>query len=148
MGDPDRLQQVFSNLLSNAVKFTPRGGHVWLTLKQRRTESAVEVRDDGAGIDPDLLPHVFERFRQGDSSTKRAYGGLGLGLAIALHLVEAHGGTIHAASPGAGGGSLFTVRLPSPAAGAVVPKPPVARRPPAIAPEKRRGVATLEARRK
>jgi PAS domain S-box-containing protein len=115
LGDAERLQQVFSNLLSNAVKFTSKGGHVWVKLSRRRNAFTIEVRDDGKGIDPALLPHVFERFRQGDSSTKRAHGGLGLGLAIARHLVDAHGGTIHAASTGLGKGAVFTVRIPIPA---------------------------------
>jgi signal transduction histidine kinase len=115
LGDAERLQQVLSNLLSNAVKFTSKGGHVWVRLLRRRNAFVIEVRDDGKGIDPALLPHVFERFRQGDSSTKRAHGGLGLGLAIARHLVEAHGGSIHAASAGLGKGATFTVRVPIPA---------------------------------
>jgi signal transduction histidine kinase len=111
-GDPDRLQQVVWNLLSNAVKFTPSGGwvHVWL----ERTNSQVEiiVRDTGRGIHPDFLPHVFERFRQADGRVSREYNGLGLGLAISRHLVELHGGTIHAASDGEGKGATFRVRLP------------------------------------
>jgi signal transduction histidine kinase/CheY-like chemotaxis protein len=111
-GDPDRLQQVVWNLLSNAVKFTPSGGwvHVWL----ERTNSQVEivVRDTGRGISPDFLPHVFERFRQADGRVSREYNGLGLGLAISRHLVELHGGTIHAASDGEGKGATFRVRLP------------------------------------
>jgi signal transduction histidine kinase len=115
LGDAERLQQVLSNLLSNAVKFTSKGGHVWVRLARRKNNFVIEVRDDGKGIDPALLPHVFERFRQGDSSTKRAHGGLGLGLAIARHLVEAHGGSIHAASAGLGKGATFTVRVPIPA---------------------------------
>jgi CheY-like chemotaxis protein len=97
------------------VKFTPKGGHVWVRLSRQRNAFVIEVRDDGKGIEAPLLPHVFERFRQGDSSTKRAHGGLGLGLAIARHLVEAHGGSIEATSGGNGAGSLFTVKLPIPA---------------------------------
>jgi signal transduction histidine kinase/CheY-like chemotaxis protein len=115
LGDGERLQQVVWNLLTNAVKFTPKGGHVWVRLSRQRNAFVIEVRDDGKGIEAPLLPHVFERFRQGDSSTKRAHGGLGLGLAIARHLVEAHGGSIEAASAGSGAGSLFTVKLPIPA---------------------------------
>jgi len=111
-GDPDRLQQMVWNLLSNAVKFTPSGGwvHVWL----ERTNAQVEiiVRDTGRGIRPDFLPHVFERFRQADGRVSREYNGLGLGLAISRHLVELHGGTIHAASDGEGKGATFRVTLP------------------------------------
>ena len=111
-GDPDRLQQVVWNLLSNGVKFTSRGGHVELRLE--RLESAVQivVSDDGQGIDPAFLPHVFQRFRQADSRFSRDHGGLGLGLAIARELTELHGGTIGAASPGPGRGATMTVWLP------------------------------------
>ena len=111
-GDMDRLQQVVWNLLSNAIKFTPHGGRV--SVRAARVESHVEltVQDSGVGIEPDFLPHVFERFRQGDSSSTRPHGGLGLGLALVRHLVEVHGGTVHAASPGRGQGSIFTVKLP------------------------------------
>lgn len=111
-GDPARLQQVIWNLLSNAVKFTPEGGHVDITLEQVASHAKVAVRDDGKGIDPEFLPRVFDRFRQGDSSTTRAYGGLGLGLAIVRHLVELHGGTVHAESDGEGKGSVFSVMFP------------------------------------
>ena len=111
-GDFDRLQQVVWNLLSNAMKFTPSGGrvHVWL----ERTNSHVEiiVRDTGRGIRADFLPHIFERFRQADSRLSREYGGLGLGLAISRHIVELHGGTIHATSDGEGKGAMLRVRLP------------------------------------
>jgi PAS domain S-box-containing protein len=112
MGDPNRLQQVVWNLLANAVKFTPRGGRVQVSVT--RVESSVEVgvSDTGEGIPAEFLPHVFERFRQADSSTTRRHGGLGLGLAIAKQLVELHGGTLRAASPGEGAGSTFTVALP------------------------------------
>jgi signal transduction histidine kinase len=111
-GDPGRLQQVVWNLLANAIKFTPPGGRV-----EVRTEGVVDgvqisVSDNGKGIPREFLPHLFERFRQADSSTTRAHGGLGLGLAIVRHLVEAHGGTVGAESPGPGLGSVFTVRLP------------------------------------
>jgi len=111
VADPDRLQQIVWNLLSNAIKFTPEGGTVGLRVAG--VESAVEiaVTDSGAGIAPDFLPHVFERFRQGDTGTRRRYGGLGLGLAIVRHLVELHGGTVTAESPGEGLGSTFRVRL-------------------------------------
>jgi signal transduction histidine kinase/CheY-like chemotaxis protein len=111
---PERLQQIVWNLLSNAIKFTPAGGRV--ELYTTRTASAVRivVRDTGAGIAPSFLPHVFERFRQADSSTTRTHSGVGLGLAIVRHLVELHGGTIEAASEGPGRGATFTVTLPVP----------------------------------
>ena len=111
-GDPARLQQVIWNLLSNAVKFTPEGGRVDITLKQLETQTIVIVRDNGKGISPELLPRVFDRFRQGDSSTTRAYGGLGLGLGIVRHLVELHGGTVYAESEGEGKGSVFSLMFP------------------------------------
>jgi signal transduction histidine kinase len=111
-GDPDRLQQVVSNLLSNAVKFTPEGGSVEVRLQRQGPEARITVRDSGRGISPELLPHVFERFRQGEEGPGRRQGGLGLGLAIALHLVERHGGTIRVESPGEGLGTAFTVCLP------------------------------------
>ncbi len=112
MGDPGRLGQVFNNLLTNATKFTPKGGAVRVVV--RRVDSSVEilVRDNGLGIEPAFLPHVFERFRQADGSSTRAQGGLGLGLAICRSLVELHGGTIGADSEGPGKGATFTVRLP------------------------------------
>jgi signal transduction histidine kinase len=112
MGDPDRLRQVFWNLLSNAVKFTPAGGSVHLTVEKDGDHAIVVVRDTGEGIDPCFLPYVFDRFSQADSSTTRRHSGLGLGLAIARHLVEAHGGTITAHSDGPDRGATFTVRLP------------------------------------
>jgi PAS domain S-box-containing protein len=111
-GDPDRLQQVFWNLLINAIKFTPRGGHVEIRLERAASKVLVTVTDTGVGINPELLSHVFERFRQGDSSITRAYGGLGLGLAIVRHLVELHGGSVRAESRGEGQGARFTVSLP------------------------------------
>jgi CheY-like chemotaxis protein len=112
--DPDRLQQVLWNLLSNAVKFTPPGGHVRVHVRGGKGSVEIEVKDDGAGIEPDFLPFVFDRFRQGrgQSSSRR---GLGLGLAITRHLVELHGGTVSAASAGVGAGATFTVVLPCPA---------------------------------
>lgn len=112
VGDPARLQQVTWNLLSNAIKFTPHGGRVEVRLGRRGEHAALTVSDDGVGIDPAFLPHVFERFRQADSSRTRAFGGLGLGLAIVRHLVEAHGGTVEAGSAGTGKGASFTVQLP------------------------------------
>lgn len=111
-GDPSRLQQVIWNLLSNAVKFTPRGGKVQVVLERVNSHLEISVADTGSGISPEFLPHVFERFRQADASTTRSHGGLGLGLSIAKHLVELHGGNIRAESPGAGLGATFTVVLP------------------------------------
>ena len=116
LGDPDRLQQVLWNLLSNGIKFTPRGGRVTVTVSGHEGELVITVADTGAGIKPEFLPHVFERFRQAESSTNRAYGGLGLGLAIVRHLVELHGGSVSVASEGEGRGATFTVRLPVAAA--------------------------------
>jgi signal transduction histidine kinase len=111
-GDADRLHQVIWNLLSNAVKFTPAGGRVWVRAAREEGGVRLEVEDTGAGVDEQFLPHMFERFRQADSSSTRRHGGLGLGLAIVRHLVELHGGTVQAASPGPGLGTTFTVRLP------------------------------------
>lgn len=111
-GDPGRLQQVVWNLLSNAVKFTDRGGLVSARLTRVDSQAEISVSDTGLGIDPDFLPHVFERFKQADGATTRAQGGLGLGLAIVKHLVELHGGTVSATSAGAKQGSSFRVRLP------------------------------------
>ena len=112
LGDAGRIQQVAANLLSNAIKFTPSGGHVAVTLQHDGDVAVLEVVDDGAGLPADLQPHIFERFRQGDGSTTRAHGGLGLGLAIAKHIVEAHGGAIAAKSDGPDTGATFRVRLP------------------------------------
>jgi PAS domain S-box-containing protein len=111
-GDPARLQQVIWNLLSNAIKFTPRGGRVQVRLERVNSQVEINVTDDGQGISPDILPYIFERFRQADSSTTRAHGGLGLGLAIVRHLVEMHGGTVRAESRGEGQGATFTIKLP------------------------------------
>jgi PAS domain S-box-containing protein len=111
-GDAHRLQQVVWNLLANAVKFTPRGGRVRVRVAREEPHVVVAVEDTGAGIKPEFLPHVFERFRQADVSAARLHGGLGLGLAIVSHLVERHGGTVAAHSDGPGLGSTFTVRLP------------------------------------
>jgi signal transduction histidine kinase len=110
--DPDRLQQIFWNLLSNAVKFTSVGDRIEVSMERDGAEVWVRVRDSGAGIAPDFLPHVFERFRQGDGSPTRMHGGLGLGLSIVRHLVELHGGRMLAESDGEGLGSSFTVFLP------------------------------------
>jgi PAS domain S-box-containing protein len=111
-GDPDRLQQVAWNLLSNAVKFTPKNGRVQIRLERVNSHVELVVADTGAGIRADFLPFVFERFRQADSGTTRKTGGLGLGLAIVRHIVEMHGGTVHAASAGEDQGATFRVRLP------------------------------------
>jgi PAS domain S-box-containing protein len=111
-GDPVRLQQVVWNLLSNAIKFTKRGGRVQVRMERVNSHIEIAVSDTGAGISPDFLPHVFDRFRQADQKTTRRHGGLGLGLAIVRHLVELHGGTVRAESPGEGQGSTFTVLLP------------------------------------
>ncbi|MDQ2918755.1 MAG: ATP-binding protein [Verrucomicrobiota bacterium] len=110
--DARRLQQVVLNLLSNAVKFTPKNGRISVSIAPRDSKAAVEITDTGKGISPELLPHIFERFRQGDSSSTRQHGGLGLGLAIAQQLVAMHHGSIEAESPGENLGSRFTVLLP------------------------------------
>ncbi|MBH8552559.1 PAS domain S-box protein [Nostocaceae cyanobacterium CENA357] len=112
MGDSDRLQQVIWNLLSNAVKFTPSGGRVEIRLEQIAGNAQIQVIDTGKGINSEFLPYVFDYFRQADSKTTRVFGGLGLGLAIVRRLVELHGGTVQADSPGEGQGATFAVRLP------------------------------------
>ena len=111
-GDARRLQQIVSNLLTNAIKFNSERGRISVTLEKANGCARIVVSDTGAGIDPVFLPHVFERFSQGDTSNTRLYGGLGLGLAIVRHLVEQHGGTIRADSPGIGQGATFSVMLP------------------------------------
>jgi len=112
-GDPARLQQVIWNLLSNAIKFTPSGGAVTIELAQAAGQVHITVRDTGAGIRPEFITHVFERFRQADASTTRRHGGLGLGLSIVKHLIEQHGGTVRADSAGEGMGASFTIELPA-----------------------------------
>jgi len=112
LGDPDRLHQALANLVSNALKFTPAGGTIAVRCEKCGDHLVVIVRDTGEGIGPQFLPYVFDRFRQADASTSRRHDGLGLGLAIARKLVELHGGTIEADSPGPGRGAIFTVRLP------------------------------------
>jgi len=111
-GDPDRLQQMVWNLLTNAIKFTAKGGSVAVWLGRIESHVEITVQDTGQGIAPELLPHVFDRFRQSDSSSTRRHGGLGLGLSIVRQLAELHGGTVTAQSPGEGKGTTFKVTLP------------------------------------
>jgi signal transduction histidine kinase len=111
-GDAARLRQVVWNLVSNAVKFTPPGGRVSVSLQQVEHAAVITVEDTGVGIAAEVLPFVFDRFRQGDSSLTRQFGGIGLGLAIVRHLVELHGGSVEAASDGRDRGATFTIRLP------------------------------------
>ena len=111
LGDFGRLQQVVSNLVSNAIKFTEPGGRVTVRVERRDSEAVLEVADTGRGIRPEFLPHVFEKFRQADTSTTRSHAGLGLGLAIVRRLVELHGGRVKASSEGEGHGATFTVTL-------------------------------------
>lgn len=112
MADPARFQQIVWSLVSNAVKFTEKEGHIWIRLDRSKSSFILEVSDDGSGVDPHFLPHIFDRFSQEDSSLTRRAGGLGLGLSLVKELVELHGGTIEARSPGKGRGTTFTVRLP------------------------------------
>src|SRR5262249_47604591 len=111
-GDPGRLQQVVSNLLDNAVKFSTRDGRIQVRLVRSGDAVDIVVADEGRGISPERLPHVFDRFWQEDTSSRRSHAGLGLGLAIVKHLVEMHGGTVTAESAGEDKGATFTVRLP------------------------------------
>lgn len=111
-GDAERLQQAIWNLLSNAIKFTPGGGRIQIQLERLDSHIEVVVSDTGKGISSEFLPYVFERFLQADASKSRKYGGLGLGLALTRHIVELHGGTIHAYSAGEEKGATFTVKLP------------------------------------
>ena len=111
-GDPERLQQVLWNLLSNAVQFSNRGGKIHVRLERVNSHAAVSIADNGVGISPEFLPHVFERFRQADAAIARERGGLGLGLSIARQLTEMHGGMIEAASGGVGQGATFTMKVP------------------------------------
>jgi signal transduction histidine kinase len=125
LGDATRLQQVVWNLLSNSIKFTPPGGRVDVATERRGAQALIRVSDDGQGIKPEFLPHVFDRFRQADATTTRRKGGLGLGLAIVRSLVDMHGGTVEAHSEGEGRGAAFTVTLPL-AEAAVTEKAPAA----------------------
>ncbi|XYH99199.1 ATP-binding protein [Sorangium sp. So ce1128] len=118
-GDQTRLQQVVWNLLSNAIKFTPRGGKVSIQLSKSEGLARIQVSDNGQGIVPEFLPYVFDRFRQADSTSTRPHSGLGLGLAIARHLIELHGGTVRAESAGEGKGATFTVDIPLAPRGAI-----------------------------
>jgi signal transduction histidine kinase/ActR/RegA family two-component response regulator len=111
-GDPERLKQIFWNLLSNAIKFTPKGGRVQIVVQRINSHVEIAVSDTGKGIDAAFLPYVFDRFRQADSTSTRAHGGLGVGLSIVRHLVELHAGSVRAESPGEGKGATFTVELP------------------------------------
>ncbi|MEA5570888.1 CHASE domain-containing protein [Calothrix sp. UHCC 0171] len=111
-GDANRLQQVIWNLISNAIKFTPKDGQVKISLEKISSQIQIQIADTGQGIKPEFLPYVFDRFRQADGSSTRSFGGLGLGLAIVRHIVELHGGTVSATSPGEGKGATFTVELP------------------------------------
>jgi CheY-like chemotaxis protein len=112
LGDPDRLQQVFWNVLSNAVKFTPRGGRIEISARRTDSSVAVVVKDSGIGVARGFLPHMFDRFRQADSTYSREHGGLGLGLALVRHFVELHGGTVSAESDGPGTGTAIAIELP------------------------------------
>ncbi|HEY9380712.1 MAG TPA: ATP-binding protein, partial [Burkholderiales bacterium] len=125
IGDPGRLQQVLWNLLINAIKFTPSGGKVEVVLRQIDSQLELQVCDTGSGVPKDFLPHIFDRFRQFDSSTTRVHGGLGLGLSIVKSLVELHGGTVAAHSEGVGRGATFTVTLPIAAVEPVLAREPM-----------------------
>ena len=131
LGDADRLRQVWSNLLSNAIKFTPPSGTVWVTLQRIGAWYEVAVRDTGEGIAADILPYIFERFRQGENASSRGHGGLGLGLALVRHFVDLLGGTVEARSDGPGQGAELLVRLPALASESMLPLVP-----PADAPER------------
>ena len=123
LSDAARLQQVIGNVVSNALKFTPGGGRVTTTVRKSGSSVEIEVADTGAGIAPEFLPYVFDRFRQADSTTTRVHGGLGLGLSIARQLVEMHGGTIRAASEGRGKGATFTIVLPAASSASLAAQP-------------------------
>jgi PAS domain S-box-containing protein len=127
--DATRMQQIIWNLLANAIKFTPTGGFVQVKLDRVESRAQVTVTDTGEGISPEFLPYIFNRFQQGDGTTTRRHGGLGLGLAIARHLVEMHGGTIEAASEGVDKGSTFTVGIPLRSSGILVSPTPISTAP-------------------
>jgi signal transduction histidine kinase len=111
--DPIRLSQALSNLLMNAAKYTEKAGQIWITAARQGNDAVIRVRDSGVGIDPELLPHIFDLFVQGERSLARSQGGLGIGLTLVKRLVELHGGTVSASSPGRGEGSEFVVRIPA-----------------------------------
>jgi signal transduction histidine kinase len=123
--DSSRLQQIIWNLLSNAIKFTPKEGAIDVVVYRERDEALIRVSDNGRGIRAELLPHVFDRFRQGDGTLTRNSGGLGLGLSIVRHLVEAHGGTVHAHSDGQDMGAMFIIRLPLSKPRTITPPKPI-----------------------
>jgi signal transduction histidine kinase/ActR/RegA family two-component response regulator len=127
-GDPVRLQQVVWNLLINAIKFTPLGGCIEVQLEQSDSWQEIVVKDNGEGLDPQFLPHAFERFRQSDSSSRRQHGGLGLGLALVRHIVEIHGGHADVTSEGLGKGATFKVSLPLHKSATMPPRPDAAQR--------------------
>jgi signal transduction histidine kinase len=112
IADPDRIKQMIWNLLSNALKFTPPSGHIDIRLARIGDTLKLEISDTGAGIDPEFLPYVFDRFRQEDGSCSRTHGGLGIGLAIVRHLIESHGGHVEAISAGRGKGACFVLHCP------------------------------------
>jgi CheY-like chemotaxis protein len=112
--DGARVAQLFANLLNNAAKYTEPHGHIWLTAQRKENEVEVRVRDNGIGIAPEMLPHIFDLFTQADHALARSQGGLGIGLTLVRRIIELHGGTVRASSPGLGQGSEFTVRLPVP----------------------------------
>ena len=145
--DPSRLQQVVGNLISNAIKFTPMRGNIQVKLEHVDSQAVITVTDNGQGIKPELLPHLFERFRQGDAAGNRAHAGLGLGLAIVKHLTELHGGTVAAMSKGEGHGATFVVKFPAFAAAASpapdIAAPPAARALPSAGYEALQGVRVL-----
>ncbi len=126
MGDPTRLTQVVGNLLSNAIKFTPNGGQVDVTLGRLDGHAQIQVSDTGQGIEPQFIARMFDRFQQQDASTTRRHGGLGIGLAVVRHLVQLHGGSVHAHSAGPGKGATFTVLLPAVVDGSTALRPETA----------------------
>jgi signal transduction histidine kinase/ActR/RegA family two-component response regulator len=138
-GDSSRLQQAVWNLLSNAIKFTPAGGRVRVRLERVNSNVQIKVSDTGEGIRPDFLPFIFDRFRQGDGSSTRRHGGLGLGLSIVRHLIELHGGIVHADSAGEGQGTTFTISLPLP----ISPKPVKSRKTKAEALRSKQGTSVV-----
>jgi signal transduction histidine kinase len=129
-GDSGRLTQVFANLLINAAKFTHPGGHIWVEVERESAWALVKVRDSGIGISRDMLARVFDAYVQAERGSAASKGGLGLGLALARHLIELHGGTVNAYSEGPGRGSEFVVRLPAPGRQVYSPEFPASMRSP------------------